>query len=192
MDEKEKRRDCRQNFQYPPETCTVCYDCPEKVLCIEESKESGVMDMEDGYVKCKIEPKNMEELVDIGQFLRELKQKDSVAVDFDGVLVKFDEWNGSDHVGEYYTENKPKENLRRLIDNGFRVIIYTCRSELEPVEEFLYEYGIPYHHINENPYQPETISDCKIFAKWYIDDRNPNHKGLTDAVDVILESGKNE
>ena len=145
-----------------------------------------------GYHNSNIKPKNTT-LIDIEQFLKELREKEPIAVDFDGVIAHYDgEWRGEDYVGDYYAENRPKWNLQRLMDNGYRVIIYTCRSKLEPVEKFLSKHKVPYHHINENPYQPYTISEKKVYAKWYIDDRNPHHKGLTEAVDEILKGSEED
>jgi hypothetical protein len=94
----------------------------------------------------------------------------SVAVDLDGTIAKFDEWKGSGHIG--LPKKGAKENLRYLKEKlGFTIIVHTCRSDLEVVEDYLKDYEIPYDHINENPNVPETVGDKKVYADYYIDDR---------------------
>ena len=115
-----------------------------------------------------------------------------VAIDFDGTIVEFEGWDGPYSVGDVLWEENPRENLKALRENGYKVMIYTCRSVLEPVREKLNSAGIPFDYINENPHQPDGISPAKLYADWYVDDRNPNFKGLDHAVRTILkEDGKN-
>jgi len=120
-------------------------------------------------------------------------EENVVAVDFDGTIVEFDEWNDGE-AGDLLEEENPRKNLQRLVDAGFVVIIYTCRGEeyLEPVYETLEKHDIPYHFVNENPYQEDTIADIKMHADWYIDDRAPTFKGLEHAVNLILGEEKTE
>lgn len=112
--------------------------------------------------------------------------KKIVAVDFDGTLVDYNGWNGHHHIGDLKEDENPRHNLQRLREEGMVIMIYTCRGKTEPVREFLEENDIPFDHINENPYQPEGVADCKLFAWRYIDDRNANFEGLAAAVDSIL------
>lgn len=115
-----------------------------------------------------------------------------VAIDFDGVIVEYDGWHGKKHVGDVRWENHPRENLKRLQEEGIRVMIYTCRSHHDPVVEVLSENNIPYDWINCNPLQPESVSKHKIWATWYIDDRTPTFQDLTHSVSLILEEIEEE
>ena len=110
-----------------------------------------------------------------------------VGIDFDGVIVEFNGWKGSDHVGEVRWSDRPIGNLERLKELDFKIMIYTCRSKLSPVREVLKKHCIPYDYVNENPHQPESVSERKIFADHYIDDRFPGFVSLTRSVDLIVE-----
>ncbi|MFW6144309.1 MAG: hypothetical protein ACOC55_01885 [Candidatus Natronoplasma sp.] len=119
-----------------------------------------------------------------------MSDKKTVAIDFDGVLAEFDGWNGPDHMGELIREHHPKFYLEKLRERGFYIIIYTCRSELEPVRDFLGRHSIPWDSINGNPYEPEGVSEKKIYADYYIDDRFPGFESLGMSVcDLLCEEG---
>jgi len=106
-----------------------------------------------------------------------------VAVDLDGVIAEYDGWKGEFHIGP--PKDGTKEWLKHLKLLGFDIIIHTCRRNKETIKEYLENNRLPYDHINENPEQPETAGDDKIFAHYYIDDRNPHFKGLGPAVKKI-------
>ena len=105
-----------------------------------------------------------------------------VAVDLDETLAEYDGWKGLDYIG------KPKKfseiGMKLLKDTGFDIIIYTCRSDegLDKVKQWLEKHDIPYDYINENPEQPETCSDKKVFAHYYIDDRNACFDSLRTSI----------
>jgi len=115
-----------------------------------------------------------------------------VAIDFDGVIVEYEEWKGKDHVGDVRWDDGPRRNLERLKEAGLAVMIYTCRPHHEPIVDLLSEHDIPYDWINSNPTQPEGVSEHKLFANWYIDDRFPTFESLTDSVDIILDELEEE
>ena len=92
-----------------------------------------------------------------------------VAVDFDGTICDF----------EYPDMGKPKdgvkEALQKIRDLGYRIHIFSCRTNLEikkypidrqeqvrKMEAYLDEHEIPYD---------EVLNKDKPLAIWYIDDR---------------------
>lgn len=98
--------------------------------------------------------------------------KPILAIDFDGTVRK----------AKRATEEKSelmdgcKEVLKLLYDDGFRMILWTCRSHawLESVIEFLKEEDILkyFECINENVKDIVWWNTRKIYADRYIDDLN--------------------
>ena len=94
-----------------------------------------------------------------------------IAIDFDGTIVA----DAYPAIGEL----KPgaKEVINRLRDEGYYIIIWTCRAGIRLLEaiEFLAKNGIRYHQINKN--SPENIREYKgvdtrkVYADLYIDDK---------------------
>lgn len=94
-----------------------------------------------------------------------------LAVDFDGTIVE----NKFPGIGKLMPNSK--EVLQRLYGMGCRIIIWTCRTgmRLEDAIDFCNAEGIPFDTVNEN--LPEIIQAFggdmrKVFANYYIDDRN--------------------
>lgn len=106
-----------------------------------------------------------------------------VAIDLDGVIAQYDGWQGEFHIGD--PKESVIEEINRLKLLGYKIIIYTCRRNIETIKEYLKNNDIPFDYINRNPEQPATAGDDKVFAHYYIDDRNPHHESLRDSVDVI-------
>ena len=94
----------------------------------------------------------------------------SIAVDFDGTIVE----------DEYPSIGKPKifafETLKKLQNNGHRLILWTYRSgrHLEEAVSFCKKNGIQFYAVNKS--FPEEEFDPKysrkINADYFIDDRN--------------------
>lgn len=114
-----------------------------------------------------------------------------VAVDLDGCLAKYEEWEGLDHIGK--PKPQSQNAMNELKKMGFEIIIHTCRSWKghSVIERWLNEYDIPYDYINKNPDQPATAGRSKIFAHYYIDDRNPTFKSLLNSVNEIKKKENN-
>jgi hypothetical protein len=93
---------------------------------------------------------------------------DTIAVDLDGTILKYDGWKGEDHFGE--PRVGARKALKELQRQGKLVIINTCRGNTKKVKEVLFEHDIPFDFVNENPNQPKGTSD-KIQADVYVDDR---------------------
>lgn len=101
------------------------------------------------------------------------------AVDFDGTLCR-----GS----RYPTIGAPNyyliEFLKERRNQGDIVILWMCREGnlLEDAVNWCKKYGLEFDYINENTEQSKKTfgNDCrKIFANYYIDDRNMTVNDLT-------------
>lgn len=93
-----------------------------------------------------------------------------IAVDFDGTIVD----------DAYPKIGKPKlfafETLKRLQEDGHRLILWTYRSEvrLQEAVDFCNENGINFYAVNKS-FPEEQFDDTKsrkIHADLFIDDRN--------------------
>jgi len=98
------------------------------------------------------------------------KGKLVIAIDFDGTIATL----SFPEVGTL--RENADEVIRKLYDEGHKIIINTCRSGIHEgsAQLFLEKHKIPYHYINSN--LPELIlvygQDCrKISADVYIDDK---------------------
>ncbi len=98
--------------------------------------------------------------------------KKTVCVDLDGVLAKYDEWEGVDHFGD------PIEGaveFTKKLGETFDVVIFTTRCNPEVnkperphllvnrVREWLDKHGFHYDDIYSGEGKP--------IAQWYVDDR---------------------
>lgn len=98
------------------------------------------------------------------------KDKLIIAVDFDGTIVE-DAYPG---IGE------PKifafETLKRLQDDGHRLILWTyrCNQRLDEAVDFCKANGIEFYAVNKSFPEEEFNGDVsrKIHADLFIDDRN--------------------
>jgi hypothetical protein len=88
-----------------------------------------------------------------------------VAVDFDGTCVA----NEYPRIGK---DIGAAPVLRKFIEKGHKLILYTMRSgkELREAVDWFRENGIPLYGVNENPSQKSWTDSPKVFAHAYIDD----------------------
>jgi hypothetical protein len=88
-----------------------------------------------------------------------------IAVDFDGTCTTHDYPRIGEDIGAIPV-------LKRLVENGHKLIIWTMRSgkELEDAKEWYITNSIPFHGVNENPTQKSWTSSPKAYANIYIDD----------------------
>jgi histidinol phosphatase-like enzyme len=99
-----------------------------------------------------------------------------VAIDFDGTIVE--------HEFPEMGDLKPyaKEVINKLHEEGYYIIIWTCRGEYGLIDaiNFLKENEIHFDKINENaPYEMICFKPSpKIFANFYVDDRNVGVKEI--------------
>ncbi|MHC4395627.1 MAG: HAD family hydrolase [Planctomycetota bacterium] len=91
----------------------------------------------------------------------------TICFDFDGVLDQYDGWKGHRCLG------KPVEGMSKLLqqlqDDGWQVIIFTTRGNVE-VAEWCSVYDIVYDSINMNP-AIQGQNPGKPIADIYVDDR---------------------
>jgi len=94
-----------------------------------------------------------------------------IAIDFDGVLAKFDSWEGLASAGEPIEENV--EKVKELHKKGHTFIIFTCRlnkkneSEHDLAEKTIKDWLVKY----EIEYLFSGMTGNKIGADIYWDDR---------------------
>lgn len=108
----------------------------------------------------------------------------TIAVDFDGVLVK-DKWP---EIGDPITENI--ELIKRLKADGHKIILWTCRTGFQLAEAVQYlrnNFDLTFDKVNEN--LTETIikyggDSRKITADIYFDDRNAGYEQLRVLADL--------
>ncbi len=93
-----------------------------------------------------------------------------IVLDFDGTVVKHRYPAVGEDVGAVPV-------LRRLVNNGNRLILSTMRSHnsdgedtLQPAIDWFMEHDIPLYGINENPSQKSWTSSPKVYGHVYIDD----------------------
>ena len=98
-----------------------------------------------------------------------------VCVDLDGTIAHYKEWQGEEVFGD------PIEGvqvaLEQLRKNGWKIIIYTTRSNQTLIEGYLNKNSIPFDYINHNPGQPKNAIGGKPYADAYIDDRGIQFNG---------------
>jgi len=113
-------------------------------------------------------------------------------VDFDGVICPYNK----DYCGPSVF-NPPiygaSEGMRALAENGYELIINTCRGEVQDISDYLNSWDIPFHGINshENPdTAPKNFirNDNKIFCDIYLDDRGLQFQGDWGAAVQSIES----
>jgi len=96
----------------------------------------------------------------------------TIAVDFDGVIANYDGWRGRDVFGV------PRDDVVRALtdlrDEGWRIIVYTTRSEND-ISNYLHDASIPFDEINRNS-NVDTLG-CKPRANVYWDDRALTYSG---------------
>ncbi len=97
-----------------------------------------------------------------------------IAVDFDGIITVSDNFP---NIGELRPGIISK--LNRLKQNGFRLILWTCRTEpyLSEAVEFCKTNGLTFDAINDNIQEVKDHygqNPRKIFADYYLDDKNMN------------------
>lgn len=102
----------------------------------------------------------------------------TICIDIDGTISHFIEWQGATVFGEVLPG--AVENIQRLKNTGYFIIIYTTRADKNAIANFLRQNSIPFDAINENPSQPDNAIGGKPIADVYLDDRNVQFSGDWD------------
>lgn len=111
-----------------------------------------------------------------------------LAVDFDGTLVN------EDGQGSYHVIPGAREALERFRQNGYHIVIHTCRigiamaegrvkREVEVIKETLTFFAIPFDEIYMAP---------KMVADLYIDDRAIAFAGDWQKVARLVQESEDE
>lgn len=98
-----------------------------------------------------------------------------IAVDFDGVIARYDHWEGFGVFGDIIPGTI--EALEHLQANGWQIIVYTARKELELIREYLIEEAVPFCY----------VTNQKPPAHVYVDDRAIQFRGNWDEILPQLE-----
>lgn len=94
----------------------------------------------------------------------------TIAIDFDGTIVE----------DRYPQIGRPRlfafETLKRLQQDGHRLILWTCRqgAELEAAVSFCHAHGVDFYAVNCNDPEerPEHLAPRKLICDLWIDDRS--------------------
>lgn len=109
----------------------------------------------------------------------------TLAIDLDGTILTYDGFKGIDVFGEPI--DGARETLQRFKDDGWFIVIDTCRGDVPLVVEHLAMYDIPFDTVNVNPFQPDTANPGKPMADFRIDDSAIYFNGDWDEVYVEVE-----
>ncbi len=96
----------------------------------------------------------------------------TIAVDFDGVVAEYDDWQGIGVLGAPLQD--VLDVLRTLRAEGWKIVIHTTRGE-EEIAGYLAEHQIPYDEINRN--SDYRTNGVKPVADVYWDDRAVRYSG---------------
>lgn len=123
--------------------------------------------------------------------------KDSVCVDFDGVIAQENGWQGVDFLGD------PIPGAKEFLENlskDFEIIIFTCRCTegINGVEKgvLLANRVRAYMQKHELPFDQIYYGQGKPIAKAYIDDRGiccrPQEDSMAYAKALLMLSNVNQ
>lgn len=127
------------------------------------------------------------------EFLKSLREqldliksqhRKTIAVDFDGVIADYSQgFQGRDTFGEPLPH--AGEGTSALKAAGWKVVIFTTRSDTPELRRYLKDNAIAYDEINTNSDQPEGANPGKPIADVYLDDRAIRFTGWDDALAAI-------
>ena len=102
----------------------------------------------------------------------------TICIDFDGVLHDYSQgWLGDNVFGKP-VENADKGTLK-LKEQGWTIIVFTCRGNTPELREWLKKNNITYDYINENPEGVQNDTG-KPIADIYLDDHGLKFNGDWD------------
>lgn len=108
--------------------------------------------------------------------------KKTIAIDFDGVLAEYDQWVSAEHYGKPHPD--AMFNLRRYIEAGYDVVIFTTRGETREgrlgVKNWLTRYGLQEKYV-----EAIKVTNQKVPALFYLDDRAWRFEGRFPEVSEI-------
>lgn len=102
----------------------------------------------------------------------------TICIDLDGTLADYDGWDGDwTPIGEPI--DGAREFCEQLAAEGWRIIIHTCRGQIDQVEEWLAKHRIRHDGINCVEHNANG-SSSKPIADVYLDDRAVRFEGRFD------------
>jgi len=118
------------------------------------------------------------------------ERKGIVAVDFDGVIATYDGWKGFDVLGEPIVETI--KGLQKLHEEGYYIIIYTCRLDTPKLRQWLKDNNVPYDDLNKSRINPPHTSTKPVWH-CYLGDRClmwDKNNSLSMGTEVMLKAVK--
>lgn len=95
-----------------------------------------------------------------------------LAVDFDGVMQKWKGWKGKPTFTSFIDRCAMVKEFETIQSAGWKIVIWTARTDIQSIREWLLQFDIPFDEINYNPWAPDNlITSRKIPADVYLDDR---------------------
>jgi len=108
--------------------------------------------------------------------MAKITRRPTACVDLDGTILEYDGWVGVGKFGAVMAG--AKDALVALKEQGWKLIIYTCRYEEELIRNYLRAEGVPFDEINRNSdVIGPAVGETKPFADVYIDDRGIGFRG---------------
>jgi len=109
--------------------------------------------------------------------MRKRSNRPTLAVDLDGTLLEYSDFGNP--LGRPIPGMR--EELEKVRAAGWRIAIWTVRSNIAEIKALLDENSIPYDGINEHDNEPEDTSR-KMAAHLYLDDRAMPFDGKTEGL----------
>jgi hypothetical protein len=111
-----------------------------------------------------------------------------LALDLDGTLLHYD--GGSYAPKEFGAPIRGMvEELNRLREAGWKIVIWSCRPESPELREHLDEHEVPYDYINDHPWNGPD-GPRKIHADAYLDDKGFRFNGIAEGLANRIMSTK--
>ena len=111
------------------------------------------------------------------------EEKDNfIGVDFDGTVI-----GGGDypHIGKPLPHSI--ETLKELVQNGYKIIPWTMRWDhhIPQIKDFFKQHGVEIYAVNCHKTQWKWTSSPKLYADYFIDDRNIGTKLIDGNIDWL-------
>jgi len=98
-----------------------------------------------------------------------------LALDLDGTLLSYDGNWALNEFGEVL--RGWLEELGTLRENGWKIVIWSCRTDTAELRAHLDAQEVPYDYINEHPWNGSD-NPRKIQADVYVDDKAISFEGI--------------
>ena len=117
------------------------------------------------------------------KFAQDKERPRILALDLDGTVLSYKGFEGKDEFG--LPLRGIIEELLALRDNGWQIVVWTCRPDTPALRQHLQTHDVPFDHVNDHPWNGPD-NPRKIHADVYYDDKglqaDGNPSGLAEAV----------